>query len=1094
MKVSVIVPTYRTPQESLDRLVASLDAQSLPQEDFEVIFVDDGSPDDTADRLHAIADERDNYRVILNPNSGWPSKPRNTGMDAALGDYIAFIDHDDVYYPDALRAAYEFAVANGSDVVNGKEAYTFQPDWGLGTYKGDLAQAVGRTDTHALLPMNPHKLYRAAFLREHDIRFIEGARVLWEDQFFNLAVAKHAKVISTLASTPFYHWFQTKGGGSDTAFAKWADAYWHWYRRVLEATVDATTDTPQEQDQLMRTQYVNRVLGAFDRSFSKRSDEARQFIFDNCRALQEDFDLRRFDSTLPPSARSRAHLLRTGTPALMGQLCAEDQPSKPIPEATDLRWEGDQLVVSGTVQWTRPDGTPITYVREEDRLVLPLSDELRAAIPLEARDMTSHVKGASAGMILRHRESRVAWTTPTEATLELVASGEDAQEAVVTFTAAIDPHDAAMGKPLAPGYWDLFQSSRLQSRSTTLTAHLPASIVIEDGRLQLIYSNDSGNATIFIDGELEAVRRLAPVAASLSGEGEIQIELAGSHDGGGEVQTTVGIAEGLTGKPSYVDHPAILTVADGRALLRFHATDGDMRVRVGDKAVGNDEPWLPVSLLDGRLYEDGLPIQPEPPLQPVAVAPVAEHSPRTPSNTIRVLLLTNRDSDNVGDQLIEASAISLIQGVMKNLGIPRNGYSINSRAAAIIPKKYMTTGDPADLADARKTISETDVIVFGGAPLFNYSYQSFYRRTIETILLAEEYGVPILFSSIGVEPFNASSPKSLALKEALALPAVRQITTRDDISSLEKYVAGTDTAVAHVSDPAVFADVVFRPAPPQPKTTPPAKPLTRKAALKFLVPTRVKKLVRRLRPAPTTPAQKAAAPSPAPAKQRQKRIGLVVTRAGIFKDNGINFSPADQRKFWLDVIEQLKKRGYDYRLFTTGHFADEALLDLMVRSDKVPVSKTALTVNSPEELHAQLSACDGVIAYRLHASIASFAYGIPSIGLSWNFKVPYFYESVGHGDRALGPERWTADEVVPALEKAMAEGVHKDEAFLRSVYETLFDGFKSIVAPDSEAVAYSYDQLRTELPRYAGTSDAAYKEKVRRKLRRTYDAYRRAAY
>src|SRR5690554_1680097 len=176
---------------------------------------------------------------------------------------------------------------------------------------------------------------------------------------------------------------------------------------------------------------------------------------------------------------------------------------------------------------------------------------------------------------------------------------------------------------------------------------------------------------------------------------------------------------------------------------------------------------------------------------------------------VRILLLTNRDSDNVGDQIIEATVISLLKAAMKNIGISVGGYSIASRAAGIISRKYMTTGDPQLLKGARKAIQNADVVVFGGAPLFNYSYQTFYRRTIRTLELAQEYGVPVLFSSIGVEPFDPTNEKSFQLKEALSLSCVRQITTRDDFESLEKYVEGTNVRIAHVADPAVFSDVIF---------------------------------------------------------------------------------------------------------------------------------------------------------------------------------------------------------------------------------------------------------------------------------------------
>ncbi|WP_434810433.1 glycosyltransferase family 2 protein [Microbacterium sp. bgisy189] len=133
--VSVVIPTYRTPISGLQRLVASLDRQTMPSEDFEVIFVDDGSPDDTHARLLAVQRSRPNVRVERIENSGWPSKPRNVGVELAEGAYIAFADHDDEFYPDALRAAHALAVANDADVVVGKESRTETPSWGLGRFQ-----------------------------------------------------------------------------------------------------------------------------------------------------------------------------------------------------------------------------------------------------------------------------------------------------------------------------------------------------------------------------------------------------------------------------------------------------------------------------------------------------------------------------------------------------------------------------------------------------------------------------------------------------------------------------------------------------------------------------------------------------------------------------------------------------------------------------------------------------------------------------------------------------------------------------------------------------------------------------------------------
>lgn len=412
---------------------------------------------------------------------------------------------------------------------------------------------------------------------------------------------------------------------------------------------------------------------------------------------------------------------------------------------------------------------------------------------------------------------------------------------------------------------------------------------------------------------------------------------------------------------------------------------------------------------------------------------------------IRVLLLTNRDSDNEGDQIIEASVISLLKAVAQNLKIDDDAFELSSRAAGIISKKYMKTGDESLLSAARKVISKADLLIFGGAPLFNYKYQSFYRRTIRTLELANEYGVPVIFSSIGVEPYSESDQRSQALRAALNLPVVRQITTRDDLESVDRYVSGSGVSTALVSDPAVVADKVFE----------------------------------RLSNATSSPKP----------GTKARTIGLVVTRAGIFADNGIQFSEQDQRNLWLDIIARLEDRGDKYRLFTTGHFTDEIFLDSLVRYRGLSAKNVAFTVNSPDELVQELRKCDAVIAFRLHANITSFALEIPSVGLSWNFKVPEFYKGIGYPERAIDPANWNAHSVVSTLDTALKGGVRKDDDYLYSVYRTLFEGVKGVLAPNDVIEPFTIEQVFEVLPRYSGTSEKEYRAKVQRKLRRSYEYY-----
>ena len=129
---------------------------------------------------------------------------------------------------------------------------------------------------------------------------------------------------------------------------------------------------------------------------------------------------------------------------------------------------------------------------------------------------------------------------------------------------------------------------------------------------------------------------------------------------------------------------------------------------------------------------------------------------------IQILLLTNRDSDNIGDQVIEASDIGLISAVMKNLDI--TNYKIESRAAAIVTQKYLNTKDENLLKLPRKVIKKADLVVFGGAPMFNFLYQNFYERTAVTLENAQEFQKPVIFSAIGVEGYSDTNKKCQRLK------------------------------------------------------------------------------------------------------------------------------------------------------------------------------------------------------------------------------------------------------------------------------------------------------------------------------------------
>ncbi|GAA0307785.1 glycosyltransferase family 2 protein [Halarchaeum salinum] len=97
-RVSVVIPAYRR-ADVLPRAIDSALAQTMG--DLEVIVVDDGSPDDTEAVVRAYDDPR--VRSVAHETNRGVSAARNTGIDAARGDYVAFLDSDDEWLPRKLE-------------------------------------------------------------------------------------------------------------------------------------------------------------------------------------------------------------------------------------------------------------------------------------------------------------------------------------------------------------------------------------------------------------------------------------------------------------------------------------------------------------------------------------------------------------------------------------------------------------------------------------------------------------------------------------------------------------------------------------------------------------------------------------------------------------------------------------------------------------------------------------------------------------------------------------------------------------------------------------------------------------------------------
>lgn len=115
-KVSIIVPAYNV-EKYLRYCLDSILSQTLT--DFEVVCVDDGSPDNSLAILKEYAEKDSRFNVLTQANQG-VAAARNAALDLAKGDFIHFMDPDDAYpTPDALQKLYDAALLSNAPVVAG---------------------------------------------------------------------------------------------------------------------------------------------------------------------------------------------------------------------------------------------------------------------------------------------------------------------------------------------------------------------------------------------------------------------------------------------------------------------------------------------------------------------------------------------------------------------------------------------------------------------------------------------------------------------------------------------------------------------------------------------------------------------------------------------------------------------------------------------------------------------------------------------------------------------------------------------------------------------------------------------------------------
>ena len=213
-KVSIIVPVYNA-EKTIRRCMESVLHQTWP--DFELLIMDDGSFDRSAQIIDEYAAQDPRIRPVHKENSG-VSDTRNQALELAQGEYIQFLDADDWVAPDATRLFVrameerpecDMVIADFYRVIDKRMSQKGDIDEERLITREEYAQYMMRNPADFYYGVIWNKFFRRSIIEEYDLRMDEN--LSWaEDFIFNMEYILHTNMIYVL-KVPVYYYVKTEG-------------------------------------------------------------------------------------------------------------------------------------------------------------------------------------------------------------------------------------------------------------------------------------------------------------------------------------------------------------------------------------------------------------------------------------------------------------------------------------------------------------------------------------------------------------------------------------------------------------------------------------------------------------------------------------------------------------------------------------------------------------------------------------------------------------------------------------------------------------------------------------------------------------------
>lgn len=310
---SIVMPAYGV-ESYIGKAIESIQKQEYT--DWEIIIVDDCTLDKSAEIAEKAAETDQRIRVVHHEENQGLSAARNTGMEAARGEYIWFMDPDDYVDPDVLARVKDSLEKNRAEVVmfglieeyydkKGNLQYTHSicPSEILYTDQEALRKRVIQLERQTLYGYAWNKIYQLEYMKKKKIQYTDIKLI--EDILFNIRFFMDIERLNILGITP-YHYAKRLDSNLTNKFVpeyfavhkKRIELLFHQYVRWGLCT--------KEVKEILGSLYGRYILSALERNCDKRSGMKTVQRFRWCRRL---FKQELFNELIPAAKAEDSRML-----------------------------------------------------------------------------------------------------------------------------------------------------------------------------------------------------------------------------------------------------------------------------------------------------------------------------------------------------------------------------------------------------------------------------------------------------------------------------------------------------------------------------------------------------------------------------------------------------------------------------------------------------------------------------------------------------------------------------------------------------------------------------------------------------------------